>query len=184
MNSLLLLLAALGSVNPPRTRLGLPETSDARARMLPAVLGAAVALAVAWAIAAGSGPLLDAIDVSPETFVIAAGLVIGLAGLRSMVRTAPGPEPELEGVGAALWPVAFPRLLAPETVALAIAAGARNGVAATVVAIGAAMALTVVLGLVPRRAIGDGAMRWFGAVAGVVLVVVGTVLMIEGVRLV
>ena len=32
--------------------------------------------------------------------------------------------------------------------------------------------------------VGDGVLRWLGAVAGVVLVVVGVVLMIEGVRLV
>jgi small neutral amino acid transporter SnatA (MarC family) len=184
MSSVLLFLAALGTVNPPRARLGLPETGEGRARIQPAALGAVVAVLAVWAIAAVSGPFLEAIDVSAETFVIAAGLVIGLAGLRSIVRTAPAPEPELDGAMAALWPVAFPRLVAPETVALAIAAGARNGVAPTIASIGVAMALVVVLAVVPRRAVGDGALRWLGAVAGVVLVLVGTVLMIEGVRLV
>lgn len=184
MNGLLLFLAAIGAVNPTRCRLGLPETAEGRARLAETALGAVVAALVLWGIAAVSGPFLDAIDVSPETFVIAAGLVIGLAGFRSILRTTPGPEPALEGLRASLWPIAFPRLLAPETVALAIAAGARNGVSPTVASLAVGLMLVVLLAPVPRRSVGDGVMRWLGALAGVVLVVVGTVLMIEGVRLV
>ncbi|HSG79525.1 MAG TPA: hypothetical protein VLD62_08100 [Acidimicrobiia bacterium] len=184
MNGLLLLLAALAAVNPPRARLGLPETAEGRARLAETAVGAAVALAALWGVAGASGPFLEAIDVSPETFVIAAGLVIGFAGLRSILRTTPGPEPALDGMRASLWPIAFPRLLAPETVALAIAAGARNGVPSTVGSVAVGLVLVVALALVPRRAVGDGVLRWLGALAGVVLVVVGTVLMIEGVRLV
>ena len=45
-----------------------------------------------------------------------------LEGARSLVLARPAREPELAGLGAALVPVAFPLLLSPGVVALAVAA--------------------------------------------------------------
>ncbi|MDX1690610.1 MAG: hypothetical protein R3290_06275 [Acidimicrobiia bacterium] len=182
MNGLLLGLALVAAVNPPRTRTGLPETTTGRARLPVLLLGSGIALAVVAGLAWWSGPLLDALDVSPETFRIAAGLVAGIAGLRSIIRTSPGAEPELPGLRSAVWPVAFPRLVAPEVVALAITAGSEDGVTGTVAAAAVAFAALAALGPLRRGAVTDGALRWAGAVLGMVLVVIGAVLMIDGVR--
>ena len=96
MNGLLLGLAYLAVFNPPRSRLAIPETAAGRARAGVLAAGSLLALGGLWAVAAGSGPLLDALEITPETFRLAAGIIVGIAGLRTMVVARPAAEPELE----------------------------------------------------------------------------------------
>ena len=135
----LLLVAFLGAVNPCRARLALPARPEV------AGLGALVALAVAAAVAALGGAALDALDVSPESFRLAAGLVLAVEGARALVWPQPAREPELPGLGAALIPVAFPILLQPGVVVLALAAGGdgvgASGIGALAIALLAAAVL-------------------------------------------
>jgi small neutral amino acid transporter SnatA (MarC family) len=119
-------LGFVAVVNPPRVRLGLPgESARVRASLL--VPGAALVFAGAVVLAAVAGRLLEALEVSPETFRLAAGLVLAVEGAWTLLRPRPGPEPVLPGRLAALVPVAFPLLLTPGLVALALAAGADMG---------------------------------------------------------
>ena len=97
-----LLFALVAAVNPCRLRLALPERRGA------VLLGALIALAAVAAIALAGGALLDALDISPESFRLGAAVVLALEGARALVLARPGQEPELPGLGVALVPVAFP----------------------------------------------------------------------------
>jgi small neutral amino acid transporter SnatA (MarC family) len=129
----LLLLGFVAAANPCRARLVLPRHRIAVA------LGALAALAVGAGLVALGRPLVDALDVSAESFRLAAGVVLAVEGARTLVWPRPAAEPELPGLGAALVPVAFPILLQPGVVVLALAAGGDrvewSGVAALAVAL-------------------------------------------------
>jgi small neutral amino acid transporter SnatA (MarC family) len=137
------LLAFAVALNPPLMRLAAPR----RAEVL--VLGSLVALAVGAALAAAASGLLDALDISPESLRLAAGLVLSLEGLRVLVLPRPAAEAALPGLGAALVPVAFPLLLQPGVVMLSLAAGGDGTVGAAVGALAAALALVVLAAAVP-----------------------------------
>jgi small neutral amino acid transporter SnatA (MarC family) len=182
MNGILLAVTALAAVNPFRLRGGVPEEPSGRARLVPLVGGAALGFAALAGLAGVSGPFLDAIEVTPETFRIAAGLVAVAAGIRTVVRPEPGEEPELPGWRAALWPVAFPRVVSPEAAAVAITAGSIEGSAAATVVLAAALLVTTVLGVVARTARAASLFRWLAGLTGVLLVAAGVFLMIDGIR--
>jgi small neutral amino acid transporter SnatA (MarC family) len=182
MSEVLLVLAFVAAVNPPRARLGLPE--DERARPLPVAMlvGSVVAIGVVTGLAWWSAPLLDALEITPETFRIAAGLVAVLAGGWAFFLPIPAVEPALAGWRAGLWPVAYPRILSPEVLVLAIAAGTQNGVAWSVVAAAAAVGALGLLAVVPNRGSAARFMASTGRVLAVLLVVAGIFLMIDGIR--
>jgi small neutral amino acid transporter SnatA (MarC family) len=182
MNGVLLGVAYLAAVNPARTRLGLPEVSTRRAGTAVTVLGSIVALGAILGLAWLSGPLLEALEITPETFRIAAGLVAVVAGIAVLWRTQPGQEPALPGWRAALWPIAFPRLLAPEVAALALTTGSKEGVPRTVAAAAVVLSIVVVLAPLRRAGIPGGALVWTGRMLAVLLVAVGVFLMIDGIR--
>jgi small neutral amino acid transporter SnatA (MarC family) len=179
---MLLAAAALAALNPARTRLGVPEGADGRARMGPLAVGAAFGVGAAALLGGVSGPILDALEITPETFRIAAGLVLAIAGLRTIVWPRPAEEPALRGRRAALWPVAFPRVFGPEVAALALTAGSIEGVGPTVSVLAGAGAVLVLLGLVPRRSVADGVLRWAGAMLAVLLIAAAAFVMIDGIR--
>ena len=155
MSVWLLLLGFVGSVNPCRTRLALPGNRIA------VLLGACVALAAAAVLAAAGGALLDRLDVSPESFRLAAGLVLAVEGARALVWPRPAAEPELPGLRAALVPVAFPLLLQPGVVVLVLAAGGEDVERRALVALAVALALVVV---VPQSRLLPAGARMLGAV--------------------
>jgi small neutral amino acid transporter SnatA (MarC family) len=153
----LLLLGFLGAANPCRSRLALP-------RRRPAVtLGALVALAAGAALAAAGGTLLDALDVSSESFRLAAGVVLTVEGARVLVWPRPAAEPELPGLAAALIPVAFPILLQPGVVVLALAAGGDGVEWRGVAALAVALALVVAADALPAGRLLLGGARLLGA---------------------
>jgi small neutral amino acid transporter SnatA (MarC family) len=182
MNGILLAVTALAAVNPPRIRLGVPESEDLRARAAALLPGALIGLAAAVGLAVLSGPLLDALEITPETFRIAAGLVAAVAGIRSLVWTRPAGEPQFEDWRAALWPVAFPRVLTPEVAAFALTAGSLEGVLPTAGGLAVALGALAGLGEVRRTERTDGFLRWLGAVLAMILVAAAVFLMIDGIR--
>jgi small neutral amino acid transporter SnatA (MarC family) len=182
MNGILLGIAYLAAVNPPRTRLGLPEDERSRGRMNVMVVGALLALAGVLAIAGWSGPILDALEVSPETFRLAAGIVIAVAAIITLIRPRPAAEPEAGGLLAAVWPVTYPRLLSAEVVALALTTGAKEGVAATLIAASIAFGSAVALGVLRRTGFTDRVLLNLGRLVTVLLVIVAVFLMVDGIR--
>jgi len=182
MNGVLLGIAYVAAVNPLRTRLGLPEHEGGRARMGVLAGGAMLALGGVLALAGWSRPILDALEVSPETFRLAAGIVISVAAMVTLARPRAAEEPEAVGAVAALWPVAYPRLLSVEVVALALTTRTKEGVAATLVAAGIAFGTTVALGAVRRTAFTDRVLLNTGRLMVVLLVIVAVFLMVDGIR--
>jgi small neutral amino acid transporter SnatA (MarC family) len=182
MNGILLTVAYLAAVNPLRTRLELPEEPSGRAR--PGVLGAGAVLAVGGvaATAGWSGPLLDLLEVTPETFRLAAGVVLAAAAIVTLFRPRPAPEPEARGALAALWPVLYPRLLGAEVVALALTTGAKEGVAPSVAAAGGALAAVVAAGAMRRTPFADRVLAGLGRLLTVLLTVVALYLIVDGIR--
>ena len=182
MNPGLLAAAYLAVVNVARTRLGLPEDGRGRARFGVAAAGAALAFGALAALAGWSGPLLRSLEITPETFRIAAGIALLVAGVGAMAVPRPAAEPPARGWRAALWPVAFPLILGPEVMALAVSTGTQEGVAATLWAGGAALAVLLGLGTLPRRPLPDRVLLWASRLLATMLVAVGVWLVVDGIR--
>lgn len=179
MNALSLAVLGVAVVNPPRVRLLLGARSS-RTRRHAAAGGAALALVVAAALAGVAHPLIDALDIAPETFRIAAAMVITLVAL--VIVALPPSSPEALGGGRidAVIPVAYPILLGPAAVLTWLMTGIDRGVLPTVGIAALGYGIAALVGGVPegRRS------GWVGAarlLAGV-LVVMGVALVIDGVR--
>jgi small neutral amino acid transporter SnatA (MarC family) len=168
-----LLLALVASVNPCRLRLVLPERRAAVA------LGALVALGSAAGVAAVGGAVLDALDITPETFRLASAVVLALEGARALVLARPAREPELGGLGAALVPVAFPLLLTPGVVMLALTAGGDDIVGWAVGALVVAFALVLVTTLIPRGARADALLAAGARLLGAAEIAAGIALAVD-----
>jgi len=168
-----LLLALVASANPCRVRLVLPERRAAVA------LGALIALGSAAGVAAVGGAFLDALDITPETFRLAAAVVLALEGARALVLARPAREPELDGLGAALVPVAFPLLLTPGVVMLALTAGADEIVGEAVAALVLTFALVLATTLIPRGARADALLAAGGRLLGAVEIAAGIALAVD-----
>ena len=91
MNGLGIILLGAAVVNPARVRL-LLGSRQAGIRSKAAFGGSLAAIGLAAALAALGSPLIDALDVAPETFRIATAMVITLTGL--VVIAAPVGTPE------------------------------------------------------------------------------------------
>jgi small neutral amino acid transporter SnatA (MarC family) len=176
MSSGLLLLAFVGAVNPCRIRPGLP------ARPGVVTLGAVVALAVGAALAAAGGTILDVLDVSPESFRLAAGLVLTVEGARALVFPRLAIEPELSGLGAALVPVAFPYVLQPGVIVLAVAAGGDDLAAPAIGALALALVLVVVAGTVPHSIRREGLFLAGARLLGALEIAAGVALAVDAIH--
>jgi small neutral amino acid transporter SnatA (MarC family) len=171
-----LLLALVAAANPCRVRLVVPERREAVA------LGALIALGAASALAAVGSSLLDALDITPETFRLAGAVVLALEGAHALLLARPVPEPELAGLGAALVPVAFPLLLTPGVVMLALTAGGDDLVGEAVGALAVAFALVLLVMLIPRGARSDPLLAAGGRLLGALEIAAGIALAIDSLR--
>jgi multiple antibiotic resistance protein len=171
-----LLLAFAAAANPCRASLVLPPRPPALA------LGALVALGAGAALAASGGVVLEALDVSPESFRLAAALVLGLEGARALLLPRPPTEPELPGLRAALVPIAFPLLLQPGVVMLALAAGADDVAGRALVALAAALAVVVLAGAVQAGERGRALLAAGGRLIGALELAVGVALAVDALR--
>ncbi len=143
------------------------------------VTGVAVTAVLAAVVVLVAPALLDAAEVSKETFQIGGGLVAAGGGLRRIIV---GPGRGWPPGGSWPVPVVFPVGLAPELVTWAGAAGAvdRGATLLGLVIGGAAAAATTLVRVddAPRRALADGWVRLTGA--GLVLAAVAMI--IDGIR--
>ena len=130
----LMLAGFLGTTNAGRVALALGEGRAPR-RLLGTAVAAGAALVLVLVLLAE--PLLDALDISPESFRIAAGIVLVAAGAFTLVRPRPS------GPAAAV-------LVTPELACMAIAASADEGVGPAVGAAAIALAVVAALALLPR----------------------------------
>jgi hypothetical protein len=117
-------------------------------------------------IAAFAGDALDALDVSPESFRIAAGLVLAAAGIRELVWPRASSAPF-----AAI-------LLTPELVCLALSFGADEPTGRVLAAAALALPLAAVAALADRPRPGPLPAQFLAALQ----IVVAVALAVSGVR--
>ncbi len=182
MNGLLAIVAFVAALNPARTRLGIPQADSGRAGMGHLGAGTAIGMSFLVLVGAASGPLLSALEISPETFRIAAGFVMVIVAAWMMFVPVPTTEPVPKGVLAWVWPVAYPRLVSPETITLALSVGASEGIGSVWPGLGVAAAILVALGWVRSGPLTGRLMASIGRLLAVLLVLVGVWLALQGVR--
>lgn len=173
-----LLLAFVAVVNPARVRLGASE----RDRASLVALGSLVAFAAAAALAVPAGEILAALDVSPESFRLATGLVLAVEGVWTFARPSPSPGAALPGRLGALVPVAFPLLLTPGLVALALGAGADASMAEVLGALGAALVLASAGAAAERSPVAVVVLPAATRLLAAAEIVAAVVIALEGVR--
>jgi small neutral amino acid transporter SnatA (MarC family) len=117
-------------------------------------------------VAVFADDLLDALDVSPESFRIAAGLVLAATGVRELIWAQPSGAPF-----AAV-------LLTPELVCAALSFGADETVGRTLAAAAIALPPVALAALSDRARVGPPAARFLAALQIVVAVALG----VSGVR--
>jgi small neutral amino acid transporter SnatA (MarC family) len=161
-------MAYVAAVNPPRLRIGLPE-SHGRARFTPLLAGSALVFVITAALA-----------LSAESWRMASGIIVGLVGARVLVAPQRADEPVLDGWGAALVPVAFPLLFTPQLAALAVLFGGTESAAVAVGMLALALGVAVAVGMMrrTREALWLASARFFGAL----LIVVAVLEVVEGIR--
>jgi hypothetical protein len=157
-----MLAGFLATTNAGRVALGLGDGRAPR-RSLAVAVAAGAALIVVLALVAD--PLLDALDISPESFRIAAGIVLVAMGAAVLAHPRPS------GPAGAL-------LVTPELACMAIAASADEGVGPALGAAAIALAAVAALALPPRLAPAGRAAPFLAALG----VVVGVGLVVAGVR--
>ncbi len=178
-----LLVVLVAAVNPAAVAIG------ARRMELGARADGGVVVCVALAIGIGlvvllastSEAILDFLDVAPETFRIAAGIVMFAAGAGAQLRGhIPAVRPEGNRLDA-VFPLAIPLLVSPATIVAAMSYGVDRGEGVTIAA--AVIALAAAAGLAWRMRPGwAAAADGMAKVLTVVLVVAAVGLVVEGVR--
>jgi small neutral amino acid transporter SnatA (MarC family) len=167
--------------NPLRWRLSVPERNGL-VRPRPLVFGVALLVLAATAIATGAGSVLESLDISPESWRIAAGIVIIGGGLWVMAFPQRRREPELRGWWAGLVPTFFPVLLTPELFVLLESTGADEGVAVTLWALVLPVAALLAMATGRRTATSETVMTGMSRLLGALAVAVGIALIISGIR--
>lgn len=145
-------------------RLGLARL-DARAGPVAVAAAAAAGFVLAAVATLLAEPLLDALAISPESFRIAAGLVLAVTGMRTLL--APAAAGPLVAV-----------LVTPELAAFAVAAGADAPAGRALLAAAAALLLAAAAAAASRRAPLALAARFLAALQ----LVVAVALVVSGVR--
>jgi multiple antibiotic resistance protein len=185
-DALRVLLVFLAAVNPAATALGargLAVVTGPRSRQLAAAsAGAVMVLLIVLAVLADA--ILDALAVEPETFRIAAGIVLAISGMAAAIRLAPSER----GNGTwqdAVFPFAIPLLCGPATLMAALSYGADEALGAVIVGIVAAVGGATGLALLCARTQARAAVAALDGVArltGALLIALGVGLVVHGVR--
>lgn len=177
MTGWFVLVAYLAAVNPPRLRPHL--SADAERAITRHLLIGATAVGVAGLIIVmAANAILDVLDITDETWRLAAGVVCALVAARAIVLPRLGKMPAADGIG--FIPIAFPLLLTPQLVVLAVLFGATEATATAWgwLAIGVAAGATV--GRMQHRR--PEIWLALARMMAMILMVVGIALVIAGIR--
>lgn len=177
MSAWFVVLSLAAALDPIRSTMACRAPAPGRRRVVAA--GTAVTALVLIAVAAFGDAILSGLDITEESWRIAAGIVVGLAGVRTMMWPPPSPLP-LDGYRRAIVPFAFPLLIKPEVAVLAVLYGATESMALTAAAILAAAALVGAAAAVP---IGGGPVSVASSrLLGAALIVAAVALIVAGIR--
>ena len=175
-----LFLIFLAAINPPAIALSTPALSSAVRRR--AVALALVVAGVIYILAALTAErFLDALDIAPETFRIAAAIVMAPAGMYAIFRARVAAESAEESWRAGVFPLAVPLLVSPAALAAAISIGVDDGAGKAAAALAVPLVLAAGLAFAGAgrwRPAADGLARMLGAL----LVALAVALVVDGVR--
>jgi small neutral amino acid transporter SnatA (MarC family) len=169
-------LAFRGAIN---SRWTTPEFG--RQRLAIAVVGAAVAVGLYALLAGAADDLLDALDIAPETFRIAAGIVMAASGVFAILRLGLADEDAAPGLFAGVFPLGIPLLATAAGLSAAVSFAADHGAGRTLAAAAVVSIATAALAWQYRDAwspVAGGLARLIGAL----LVVLAAGLVVEGIR--
>ena len=177
MTGWFIFLAYLAAVNPARIRPHLAGGEE-RGQLTQLAIGAATVLTIGLGLVLAADRILDALDITDETWRLAAGVVCGLVGARALA--APGSSESTMPAGSGLVPIAFPLLLTPQLAMLAVLFGATESLAMS----WGGMAVGVAVGAAGGRLRLQRPMLWRATaqLTAAVLVLVGIALVVAGIR--
>jgi len=151
---LLLVVIFIAAVNPAWAALVYDRLHDHRAspaeagRLLPVAVGVAIAVVLLLAAALFADSLLDALSIEPETFRVAAGIVMAAMGVTAITGRRPIDIDHPDGWSRGIYPLAIPLFAGPAALVAAmiysVDEGAGQVIAAAAVALGLAAALSLV----------------------------------------
>jgi small neutral amino acid transporter SnatA (MarC family) len=183
-----LVLVFFAAVNPAAVALAAAAATAAApalrrpaARAAAAVIGLVVAVGLFGGATLAAEPLLDALDIAPETFRIAAGIVMAIVGAYAVWRASVGCEPASDSWEAGVFPFGLPLLAGPASLIAAVSYAVDRGegktLGAAVVPVAVAAGL-IVAGVGRWRPAADAVAR----VTGALLIALACGLIVEGVR--
>lgn len=152
-----------------------------RTRPATAALGALVALTLYAVLTGVASDLLSGLDIAPETFRVAAGIVMAASGVLAIWRLGLADDGAPPGIAAGLFPLAVPLIASAAGLAAAISYSVDHGAVRTFVAaavIGVATAALVAVYRDSWRPVAGALTRLTGAL----LVAVAAGLVVEGIR--
>lgn len=184
--ALALAVAPLGAI--PIFNAYLRDVS-AEARSRGAIAVGVLSLALLAGAVFVADPFLDWIEVSPENFQVAAGIIIGPVALRLLItgdsmitpEETSGPMPRR----AWLVPLVFPLIVGPASLAAALSYGTRYGEGETIAAAAVASALVLIACLFATwltKTLGKLPIGALGRLNGALLMVVVVELIVDGVQ--
>lgn len=179
-----LLVIFIAAVNPPAVALAMADKggdADARPAWQVPLIGGCVAAALLVLAVLVSESLLDWLQIAPESFRVAAGIVMAVAGLAVIWRGRWSDGGHNAGIEAAIFPLALPLLAGPAALVAAISYGVDEGRGETIAAALIAVALAALL-VATKPAKGRPALDASARILGALLVAVAAGLVVSGVR--
>jgi small neutral amino acid transporter SnatA (MarC family) len=172
------ILVILGTINPVRAAFSMPRNGTIGRRTSLALLGGTIGAVILFAIGAASGWVLEQVDASTPAMRLAAGSLCLLSAAIDLARRPGSDEPALDGLGAALMPIALPLFARPAMVIAGFGVVADRGL--SIYALGLVASIVILTALSAGQA-GDDPERpilvWIGRVLSFVAVA-GSVLLI------
>lgn len=176
MSCWFMLLILVAAINPPRLR----PLLDVRARPGESVAAALIVFGAGAILVGFADGILDALEITVETWHIGAGVVGLFVGARVLVAPGLSDVEVPDGWAAVVVPFAFPLLITPQLAALAVLLGAAESKVATMGWLAASLVLTLGTGLVPYRK--EGAWSAAARFLGALLVILSVALVVAGIR--
>jgi small neutral amino acid transporter SnatA (MarC family) len=176
------ILVILGTINPVRAAFSMPRNGTLGRRTSLALLGGLLGSAVLFVVGAASGWVIDIVGTSEPAMRLAAGSLCLLSAGIDIGRRPTTDEPALDGLRAAIMPVALPLFVRPAMLLAGFSVVADHGLG--VYATGLAVSVATLTGLSALRVGADperpvlvwiGRVLSFVAVAGAVLLIADAV---------
>jgi small neutral amino acid transporter SnatA (MarC family) len=186
LNEYLRLLAAFfAAVNPAAVAMALAapkdDGRDARKPWTMGFLGAGVATVLFFAAVLVASPLLDWLQIEPETFRIAAGIVMAVSGAYTIWFGRWGRHTDDVGRLAPVFPLGLPLLAGPAGLMAALSYSVDEGAGQTFGAIVVWIVVGAIL-VVARPPKSGAALDAIARITGALLVAIAAGLVVSGVR--